>query len=69
MYQFSDPEDIVLDPFMGSGTTGLACLELKRRFIGIEINEQFFNMACERIWQTNKLIDMQKEFEFVEAAG
>lgn len=39
----------VLDPFMGSGTTGVACVKLKRQFIGIEINESYFNIACERI--------------------
>jgi site-specific DNA-methyltransferase (adenine-specific)/modification methylase len=40
---------IVLDPFMGSGTTGVACVELGRRFIGIEINEKYFEIACKRI--------------------
>jgi len=46
---FSDAEDIVLDPFMGSGTTGVACAELRQKFIGIEINEKYFNIACKRI--------------------
>ena len=41
--------DVVLDPFMGSGTTGAACKNLNRDFIGIEINEQYFNVAKERI--------------------
>jgi site-specific DNA-methyltransferase (adenine-specific) len=39
----------VLDPFMGSGTTGVACAKLGRRFIGIEIDEGYFSIACERI--------------------
>ena len=39
----------VLDPFMGSGTTGVACANLGRRFIGIEIEERYFTIACERI--------------------
>ncbi len=39
----------VLDPFMGSGTTGVACAQLGRRFIGIEIEERYFNIAVERI--------------------
>lgn len=39
----------VLDPFMGSGTTGVACARLGRRFIGIEIDEGYFDIACERI--------------------
>jgi DNA modification methylase len=41
--------NIVLDPFMGSGTTGVACMELGRRFIGIEINEKYFDIAYKRI--------------------
>lgn len=39
----------ILDPFMGSGTTGVACANLGRKFIGIEINETYFNIAVERI--------------------
>lgn len=39
----------ILDPFMGSGTTGVACANLGRKFIGIEINEDYFNIAVERI--------------------
>jgi site-specific DNA-methyltransferase (adenine-specific) len=41
--------DRVLDPFMGSGTTGIACAQMGRKFIGIEIDEAYFNMACRRI--------------------
>ena len=39
----------VFDPFMGSGTTGVACANLGRKFIGIEIDERAFDVACERI--------------------
>lgn len=39
----------VLDPFMGSGTTGVACANLSRRFIGIEIEPRYFDIACKRI--------------------
>jgi site-specific DNA-methyltransferase (adenine-specific) len=39
----------VLDPFMGSGTTGLACLRLGRPFIGIEIDPHYFDIACHRL--------------------
>jgi|TARA_R110000824_G_scaffold387004_1_gene582127 DNA modification methylase len=39
----------VFDPFMGSGTTGVACAKLGRKFIGIEIDEKYFDIACERI--------------------
>lgn len=41
--------DVALDPFMGSGTTGVACAKLGRKFIGIELDEDYFNIACERI--------------------
>jgi DNA modification methylase len=40
---------LILDPFMGNGTTGVACVELNRKFIGIEINENYFNSVCKRI--------------------
>ena len=39
----------VLDPFMGSGTTGVACAKLGRRFIGVEVHEPYFRIACRRI--------------------
>lgn len=46
---WSDQGDIILDPFMGSGTTGVACKNLNRNFIGIELDETYFNIAKERI--------------------
>lgn len=39
----------ILDPFMGSGTTGVACVQLGRKFIGIEIEPKYFDIACRRI--------------------
>jgi site-specific DNA-methyltransferase (adenine-specific) len=45
----SNPGQVILDPFMGSGTTGVACAELGRKFVGIEIEERYFEMACRRI--------------------
>lgn len=45
----SNPGEWVLDPFMGSGTTGVAAKKSERNFIGIEINEDYFNMAQQRI--------------------
>ena len=39
----------ILDPFMGSGTTGVACVKLGRKFIGIELEPKYFDIACERI--------------------
>lgn len=46
---WSNEGDTILDPFMGSGTTGVACKRLNRNFIGIEIDEKYFNIAKERI--------------------
>lgn len=43
------PNGAVLDPFMGSGTTGVACANLGRKFIGIEIERKYFDIACRRI--------------------
>ena len=45
----SNENDIVLDPFMGSGTTGLACKNLKRHFVGIEKEEKYVKIAIDRI--------------------
>lgn len=39
----------VLDPFMGSGTTGVACVQLGRSFLGIEVERQYFDLSCRRI--------------------
>lgn len=46
--------DTVLDCFMGSGTTGVACRELNRNFIGMEINEEYYNIAKDRILGINE---------------
>ena len=50
----TNPNEIVLDPFMGSGSTGAACLELGREFIGIEKDKKFFTMAQKRLESYNK---------------
>jgi len=47
-------DELVLDPFMGSGTTGVACMNLGRKFIGIELEPKYFEIACERIEQAQK---------------
>jgi site-specific DNA-methyltransferase (adenine-specific) len=45
----SEEGETVLDPFAGSGTTGVACAKLGRKFIGIEIEPRYFDIACRRI--------------------
>ncbi len=53
----SDEGDIVLDPFMGSGTTGEACIRTNRKFLGIEREEKYFQMSCERLSKVWKEIN------------
>lgn len=55
---FLPSDSIVIDPFMGSGTTGVACAKQGRKFIGIEINEEYFNIACSRIREAYAQPDM-----------
>jgi len=47
--QVPDDAETIFDPFMGSGTTGVACVKLGRKFIGIEIDSGYFEIACKRI--------------------
>ena len=51
---WSDCEGTILDPFMGSGTTGVACVNLGRKFIGIELEPKYFDIACRRIEEAYK---------------
>ncbi len=48
----------ILDPFMGSGTTGVACMNLGRKFIGIEIEPKYYEIACERIENAQRQMRM-----------
>lgn len=57
--QSSDVGDLILDPFMGSCSTGVACIRAGRKFIGIEKNERFFNMSVKRIQAENKNLQQQ----------
>jgi site-specific DNA-methyltransferase (adenine-specific) len=52
------PSETVLDPFMGSGTTGMACIQLGRSFIGIEIERRYFDLACKRLEETLRQGDL-----------
>lgn len=46
---YTRPGMVVVDPFMGSGTTGVACMNLGRKFIGIEIEPKYYEIACRRV--------------------
>ncbi len=50
--------DTIFDPFMGSGTTGVAAIEMGRKFVGIEREPKYFEIACKRIEQATKQEDM-----------
>ena len=56
----SEQNDVVLDPFMGTGSCGVACKELRRDFIGVEIDKKYFDIAKERI--ENTVMRKQKLF-------
>lgn len=47
--RLSNESDLIFDPFMGSGSTGVACMNTNRRFVGIELDEKYFNISCERL--------------------
>lgn len=55
---FTNPGQTICDPFTGSGTTGVACAKLGRKFIGIEQNPQWFDLACRRIEAAYKQADL-----------
>ncbi len=55
------PGETILDPFMGSGTTGVACAKLGRRFIGIEIDPGYFEIACRRIDEAYRQRDLFRD--------
>ena len=52
------PGDLILDPFMGSGTTAVACMELGRNYIGYEINEGYYETAQKRIRDTKDILNL-----------
>ena len=47
--RFVEGAKTIIDPYMGSGTTGVACVKLGRKFTGIELDPDYFEIACERI--------------------
>lgn len=61
--EFTKENDTVLDPFMGSGTTGISCKKHNRNFIGIEIDEDYYKIAKERINEISNEITI---FDYIE---
>ena len=53
---YSNENDNILDPCMGSGTTGISCIETNRNFIGIEKDEKYFDIAKKRIEETAPIL-------------
>jgi len=63
VHHASRANETILDPFMGSGTTGVACVKLGRKFIGIEIEPAYFDTACKRIELAYAQADLFVELE------
>lgn len=55
---FSQPDDLICDPFAGSGTTGIACVKTGRRFVGVEMDQRYFDLACHRVSRALDAPDM-----------
>ena len=67
---FLPNKQTILDPFMGSGTTGVACAKMGRKFTGIELDPKYFDIACERIAEAYKQPDLfieQPKEKFTQA--
>ena len=54
----SQEDQTVLDPFMGSGTTAVACIKEKRHFIGFELNKDYYDKACKRIYAEQRQLTL-----------
>jgi DNA modification methylase len=55
---FTKPGETICDPFMGSGSTGVAAISLGRKFIGIEREQAYFDLACRRVAKSLKQTDL-----------
>jgi DNA modification methylase len=53
----SDPGDLILDPFLGSGSTAVACVLTGRRFLGVELDPTYFDLSCQRIEQAYREVN------------
>ena len=59
----SKPGELVLDPFMGVGSTGVACKLTGREFIGIELDQTYYNIAEDRISKTDKVDPVERSHQ------
>ncbi len=55
------PGGVILDPYMGSGSTGVAAVQMRHPFIGIEIEPRYFDIACRRIEEAQRQGDMFRD--------
>lgn len=61
--KMTDRGETILDPFMGSGTTLVACAKMGRKGIGIELDPDYFDIACKRVEEAYKQPDMFVNYE------
>ena len=55
---YTDEGQTVLDPFVGSGTTAIACHRAKRHYLGFELNKEYFDIAEKRIWEEKRQLTL-----------
>jgi DNA modification methylase len=67
--KFTNPGDVILDPFMGSGSTGVAAVRRGRKFIGMEKDARYFKIASERISDALARPDMFIDHAPIERTG
>jgi len=66
---FTDEKEVVLDPFMGSGTTAVACKELGRNFVGFEINKEYIEMANKRLSNIDTTLSAYNNTNYMNLEG
>ncbi|QQO38104.1 type II, N4M-methylcytosine DNA methyltransferase (group beta) [Staphylococcus phage vB_SauH_SPJ2] len=57
----SNKGDVVLDGFIGSGTTAIACMSINRNYIGFELDEEYYNLASERIEKHKEILNNEND--------
>ena len=62
-------KDVVLDPFMGSGTTAVACIELNRNYMGFEINKEYYHYSIEQANKASEKVSNQLTYKHLKTLG